>query len=420
MEAGVILCIDDERIVLNGLQAQLSRDFGTTYSIEIAESGEEAFEIIEELLSKGIAIPVVISDELMPGIKGHELLTKIHIKSPATYTILLTGQTDLYAVTEAVNNANLYRYIAKPWDGNDLLLTVREAIKGFYQDRQLAEQNILLERHNKNLEQLVEERTQQLLAEKGKNDELVQRELQYARSIQEGLLPQEPLFPQDPRIDCCGKMSTAREVGGDFYDIYFLDKKHIFFVIADVCGKGLPAALFMVRAIEALRAQTGSESFSPDYTARLIARLNQQLCAYNSASQFLTAFCGILDLNTLKVYYVNAGHNPPLVAIGNQAFHYLTEPINPFVGMVEGLSYRAGEIQLSPGSVLLLYTDGVTEAEDKDVNMLGEDRLLERLKALPDCTAKQLVDTVFSVVRDFAADAKQSDDITVLAIRCSA
>jgi len=231
MEAGVILCIDDERIVLNGLQAQLSRDFGTTYSIEIAESGEEAFEIIEELLSKGIAIPVVISDELMPGIKGHELLTKIHIKSPATYTILLTGQSDLYAVTEAVNNANLYRYIAKPWDGNDLLLTVREAIKGFYQDRQLAEQNILLERHNKNLEQLVEERTQQLLAEKGKNDELVQRELQYARSIQEGLLPPEPQNPyfRKTPASTVAERCPQHEKSAAISMIYISSMRNIFF-----------------------------------------------------------------------------------------------------------------------------------------------------------------------------------------------
>jgi len=248
--------------------------------------------------------------------------------------------------------------------------------------------------------------------------EQIQRELQYARSIQEGLLPKEPLFPNDARLDCAGRMITAREVGGDFYDIFFLDARYVFFVIADVCGKGLPAALFMVRAIAALRAQSGSEEQSADYASRLMARLNHQLCAYNTAQQFLTAFCGILDLETLTIRYVNAGHNAPLIAIGNEAFRYLAEPINPMVGMVEGLDYRAGEIRLKPGSVLLLYTDGVTEAEDKSQNMLGEERLLARLNAAPARTAKKLVEAVFSEVGDFAADAPQSDDITVLAIRC--
>jgi len=250
--------------------------------------------------------------------------------------------------------------------------------------------------------------------------EQAQRELKYARSIQESLLPREPLFPDDPRLDSVGRMCAAREVGGDFYDIFFLDASHVFFVIADVCGKGLPAALFMVRAIAILRAQSGYEGQSADYAARLIAKLNQQLCAYNDAQQFLTAFCGVLDLETLTVSYVNAGHNPPVVAIGNEAFQYLAEPINPFVGMIDGLSYRAGEVKLEPGSVLLLYTDGVTEAEDKHGNMLGEDRLIARLNAAPSRAAGQLVEAVFADVRDFAADAPQSDDITVLAIRCPA
>ncbi len=171
--AGIILCIDDERVVLNGLQSQLGRGFGKDFAIELAESGEEALELIKELLAAGNDVPVVISDELMPGLKGHELLRQIHQMSPATYTILLTGQSDNEAVIEAVNQANLYRYIAKPWEGHDMILTVREAIKGFYQDRQLESQNRLLDRHNKELEKIVEERTRQLQDEKRKSDELL-------------------------------------------------------------------------------------------------------------------------------------------------------------------------------------------------------------------------------------------------------
>ncbi len=173
MDNGIILCVDDERVILNGLQSQLGRDFGSSYAIEIAESGEEALALIKEIVDGGSDIPVVISDQLMPGMKGHELLKRIHEITPATYTVLLTGQSDLEAVIDAVNQANLYRYMSKPWESEDLILTVREAIKGFYQDRQLAQQNDLLDRHNKELEQIVAERTKQLQEEMRKSDELL-------------------------------------------------------------------------------------------------------------------------------------------------------------------------------------------------------------------------------------------------------
>lgn len=173
MKEAAIICVDDERVVLNGLQSQLSRDFGSEYIIELAESAEEALEIIAELADEGRDIPVVITDQLMPNMKGHELLISLHSSHPSTFKILLTGQSDISAISEAVNHANLYRYIAKPWDGTDLILTVKEAIRSFYQDKQLEIQNRLLERHNRELEQLVEERTQELREEKEKSEELL-------------------------------------------------------------------------------------------------------------------------------------------------------------------------------------------------------------------------------------------------------
>ena len=244
----------------------------------------------------------------------------------------------------------------------------------------------------------------------------IQRELQFARSIQASLLPKEPLFPDDSRLDCVGRMCAAREVGGDFYDIFFLDSKRIFFVIADVCGKGLPAALFMVRAIASLRAQSESNDQSTALAEQITTHLNEQLCAYNDDKQFLTAFSGILNLETGLMHYVNAGHNAPLLSLGDGPFNYLEEPINPIVGLIEGIEFRAGEISLPPQSALLLYTDGVTEAENPEGNMLGDKHLLACLNAAPRNDATQLVDNVFANVREFATDAPQSDDVTVLAI----
>lgn len=173
MKEAAIICVDDERVVLNGLQSQLTRDFGSEYVIEMAESAEEALELIEDLQEEGRDVPVIITDQTMPAMKGHELLIEVHRSSPQTFKILLTGQSDISAISEAVNSANLYRYITKPWDGTDLILTVKEAIRSFYQDKQLEVQNRLLERHNRELEQLVEERTQELRVEKEKSEELL-------------------------------------------------------------------------------------------------------------------------------------------------------------------------------------------------------------------------------------------------------
>ena len=247
--------------------------------------------------------------------------------------------------------------------------------------------------------------------------EQARRELEYARSIQESLLPKEPLFRDQAQLDTIGRVRTAREMGGDFYDLCALDARHVFFVVADVCGKSLPAALFMVRAVSALRAHSAFDGRPEGYCSELVASLNEQLCTFNDAQQFLTAFCGILDLQSGTVRYVNAGHNPPALANGAGEFRYLSEPINPFVGMVPGLSYRSGEVRLEPGSVLVIYTDGVTEAEDGLGGQLGEDRLLARLNSAADRTAARLLDAVFDEVDEFAAGAEQSDDITVLSLR---
>jgi sigma-B regulation protein RsbU (phosphoserine phosphatase) len=255
-------------------------------------------------------------------------------------------------------------------------------------------------------------RTRQLLAL-----EQTRRELAFAHDIQASLLPAEPLLAGDARLDCVGRMRPARDVGGDFYDLFFLDHRHLLFVIADVCGKGLPAALFMVRAIAALRAQPRQAVQAELLLPALVSSLNEQLIAYNAARQFITAFCGVLDLQSHRLQYVNAGHNPPLVAPAGQPFAYLQEPISPLVGMVPGLRYRGGELQLAPGSTLLLYTDGVTEAEDAGRRMFGEVRLLQGLQPLARASASRLVDAVFAEVDAFAGGAPQSDDITVLAIR---
>lgn len=146
MNQPVILCVDDDQTILDSLKIELKQSFKNQYIIETAESGEEALEIIEELLEEHYELPLVISDYIMPGIKGDELLKRIHLMLPNTLKVMLTGQADISAVANVINTAKLYRYLTKPWNRDDLFLTVKEAIKSYFKDKQLADKNKELER----------------------------------------------------------------------------------------------------------------------------------------------------------------------------------------------------------------------------------------------------------------------------------
>lgn len=166
MKESVIVCIDDEEIVLRSLKRELNDALGEDYLIETAEGGEDALELFEELLEEEYEIPLVISDHIMPDLKGDEVLRQIHAKSPRTLKIMLTGQANIEAVTNAVNQANLYRYIGKPWEKTDLVLTVKEALHKYRQEQKIEDQNRILQNMNAVLERQVRERTAELEAQK--------------------------------------------------------------------------------------------------------------------------------------------------------------------------------------------------------------------------------------------------------------
>ncbi len=162
MSNQVILCIDDESIVLDSLKEQIQQGFGGGIQVEIAESGDEALELFEELLEDDFEVPVVIADFIMPGMKGDALLEKIHSKNPGAKKILLTGQASVEGVSNALNRADLYRFISKPWEKQDLILTLKEALKSYDQDKTIVTQNEELKELNTNLEKKVEQRTLEL------------------------------------------------------------------------------------------------------------------------------------------------------------------------------------------------------------------------------------------------------------------
>ncbi len=212
----VILCVDDESIILDALKDQLQRKFGADYDIETSDGGADAIEFIEELLEDKIDIPLVIADYIMPGMKGDELLKRVHELSPNTLNILLTGQANIEGVTNAVNYASLYRYMSKPWGEDDFTLTVKEAVKSFYQKREIHLKNKELQELNASLETKVQERTKQLSelnATKDKFFSIIAHDLKNPFNALLGfstlLLDDFDSFSDDEKIDLIKTMDTA-------------------------------------------------------------------------------------------------------------------------------------------------------------------------------------------------------------------
>lgn len=248
--------------------------------------------------------------------------------------------------------------------------------------------------------------------------ERLQGELRFANEIQRSMLPQQrPLFPERRDIDAAGTMVPAREVGGDFFDAFFIDSHRLFMTVGDVCGKGMPAALFMVRSLTQLRIEANRRGGDAASQVRRIAqRLNAALTANNEARLFVSAFCAILDVQSGRLAYANAGHNPPLVAFPGVGARPLTEPRNPVAGLLDGVDFRVGEIFLPPGSRLVLYTDGIIEAEDDRQSLYGEERLKETLDR---CRKTDVSSTLDAVVADVARHTNghpASDDLTLLVV----
>ena len=240
----------------------------------------------------------------------------------------------------------------------------------------------------------------------------IARELRTARAIQESALPNTfPPFPQINSFDIFASMNPAREVGGDFYDFFLVDEHTLGFLIADVSGKGIPAALFMMAA----KTEIGNYMASGVELASAIQSANYHLCAGNDAGMFVTVWAATLDYETGLLTYVNAGHNPPLLR-HNGSWQWLRQRGGTMLGVFESMRYKAYTIQLEKNDELLLYTDGVTEAFSAQGEAYGEKRLKRLLAKQEVVHPRALVNDVRADVSLWMGDAEQSDDITVLAI----
>ena len=244
--------------------------------------------------------------------------------------------------------------------------------------------------------------------------ERIGAELNVATQIQADMLPRIfPAFPERQEFEVYATMNPAKEVGGDFYDFFLVDDDHLAVVIADVSGKGVPAALFMVIAKSLIK----NHAQNRETPGEVFTQTNAQLCEGNDAGLFVTAWMGVLEISTGKFVYVNAGHNPPLLKRAGGQYEWLKSRPGFVLAGMEGIRYRENTLELMPGDTLYLYTDGVTEATSSAQELYGEERLQAALNEASELPVSQLLPRIKNCIDTFVGDAEQFDDITMLGLQ---
>ena len=243
--------------------------------------------------------------------------------------------------------------------------------------------------------------------------ERIGTELALATNIQASMLPHIfPAFPERDEFDIFASMDPAKEVGGDFYDYFLVDEDHLCMIIADVSGKGVPAALFMM-ASKIILQSSAMLHCSPE---EILQRANRTICMNNEMEMFVTVWLGILELSTGKLIAANAGHEIPALRRPGQPFELFRDKHGFVIGGIENVKYRPYEIRMEPGSKLFLYTDGVAEATNAEKELFGTDRMIDALNRDPDAAPEQLLKNVRTAVDGFVKEAEQFDDLTMLCL----
>ena len=381
-----ILSVDDE----NDLELLLTQYFRRKirkgeYEFHFAHNGVEALT----MMLKHKDFDIILSDINMPEMDGLTLLTKINeMQNPALKCIMVSAYGDMGNIRQAMNNG-AFDFATKPIDLDDLSLTIEKAIEQIdYIKQSQAEHSQL---------------------------ESLKTDLAVAGEIQQAILPR--VFPPFPELcsvlDLAASMTPAKDVGGDFFDFFRIDDDRIGLVMADVSGKGVPAAIFMAVSRTLIRA-IGMQSNSPSETIR---QSNELLCKESVNCMFVTVFYAIYNVRTGDMRYCNAGHNPPFLTHSDGKVEMLPMSNNCIIGAIEGLDYSEGTLKLEKGDVLTMYTDGVNEAVNNDFEEYGEQRLSDTLGQMRGKTCQETIDGLLQSVRTFTDGAPQSDDITILSVK---
>lgn len=384
-----ILVVDDE-VSLQSIILQLfklpikNREMEFSFAV----NGMEALE----KLKKDSHIDIILTDINMPIMDGLTLLSNIGDLKQLYRAVVISAYGDLANIRSAMNRGAC-DFIPKPIDLKDLEDTIKRTI---------------LQHRNMKLAALAQGQVIEY-----------HKELEIASGIQRSLIPSnfKPFINQDNFV-IYGEMIPAKEVGGDLFDFFPLDDHRLGFVVADVSGKGVPAALFMTMT----RALICGFAFKTETASECIALTNLALCNKNDASVFVTAFYGVLDVKTGELNYCNAGHNPPLIISKDGTLKEIGRQEGLPLGITASLEeskelYQDKKVALKDEDILFLYTDGVTEAQNSKRELFQEERLKKFLSASAHLPVEKLVKELNKAIKAFEGDAKQSDDITILAMQ---
>jgi len=380
-----ILVVDDEpdlELLIRQKFRKQIRD--NEYEFAFAQNGVEALSAI----ARQPEIGMVLSDINMPEMDGLTLLQKLgELKNPALMAVIVSAYGDMDNIRTAMNRG-AFDFLTKPIDFNDLEATITKTI-------------VQLEV----LKQALRDR-EQLLS--------VRNDLSTAARIQQSILPQKfPPFPDRSEVDVYAQMTPAKEVGGDFYDFFFLDQDRLAFLIGDVSGKGVPAAIFMAVSRTLLKA-IATQVVNPGESLR---RLNQLLIPESNGRMFVTIFYGILNTRTGDVQFSFGAHNPPFIKRKEGEVERISHESGFLLGMMDDMEYDVHKVTLRPGDTILLYTDGVTEAMNGNAELFEESRLVEALRRTNGAPLPEMLKGIQDDLVRFAAGTTQSDDITMLALQ---
>jgi phosphoserine phosphatase RsbU/P len=379
-----ILVVDDEP----DLQLMISQKFRKQVRdkelyFTFATSGVEALRKLQE----NGDMDVVLTDINMPEMDGLTLLTKLNEQYPLLKAVIVSAYGDMANIRMALNRG-AFDFVTKPIDFDDLEATLKKTISEALTFKQAV----------KDRDQLV----------------TIQQELEVARKIQQSIVPRRfPPFPDRKEFEIHATMIPAQNVGGDFYDFFLIDDGRLGFVIGDVAGKGVPAALFMAVSKTLLKA-TALKGLPPE---ECLQQVNRILYMESVAAMFVTIFYGILDTRSGELHYCNGGHNPPYLLRADGQIEALELTGGIALGAMKNSVYKAKQITLQSGDGIFLFTDGVTEAMDRHSELFSEARLEENLKGKAGVSLPQLIESVIAAINVYASGAPQADDITTLALR---
>jgi len=380
-----ILVVDDEPDLEHLISQKFRKQIkDRTMDFVFAQNGVQAMDRLQEDNS----IDLVLTDINMPEMDGLTLLTKMkELQHPLLRSVIVSAYGDMENIRTAMNRG-AFDFVIKPIDLNDLEITIDKSLRDLH-----------------TLKEALQSRDK-LVA--------VQQELDIARTIQTSILPKNfPAFPGHKEFDIYAEMIPAREVGGDLYDFFLIDKYRVGFLVGDVSGKGVPAAMFMAVSKTLLKA-TATKGIKPDSCLEMV---NSVLVEESLPTMFVTVMYGILDMRNGVVEYCLGGHMPPFLVRKNGEVAQLEGKTGLVLGAMKNIEYECNMVTLQPGDTLFLYTDGITEAMDEKTNLFEENRLQQSLQQKYDLPIKEMIDKVVEEVQAFSHGVPQSDDLTCLAIR---